>query len=59
MNIFLLNGYYYYYNYYYYRYYYYYNHNYNKILKSDWLSAALISALIGQFNWIVRAIARA
>ena len=29
------------------------NHNYNKILKSDWLSAwstALISALIGQFN---------
>ena len=27
-----------------------YNHNYNKILKSDWLSTALISALIGQFN---------
>ena len=26
------------------------NHNYNKILKSDWLSTALISALIGQFN---------
>ena len=25
------------------------NHNYNKIVKSDWLSAALISALIGQF----------
>ena len=31
-------------------YYYYYNHNYNKILKSDWFSTALISALIGQFN---------
>ena len=30
--------------YYYYYYYYYYNHNYNKILKSDWLSTALISA---------------
>ena len=30
------------------------NHNYNKILKSDWLSSALISALIGQFNWTVR-----
>ena len=27
-----------------------YNHNYNKIVKSDWLSTALISALIGQFN---------
>ena len=26
------------------------NHNYNKILKSDWLSTALISVLIGQFN---------
>ena len=26
------------------------NHNYNKILKSDWLSAALISAVIGQFD---------
>ena len=26
------------------------NHNYNKILKSDWLSTALISALIGQIN---------
>ena len=26
------------------------NHDYNKILKSDWLSTALISALIGQFN---------
>ena len=26
------------------------NHNYNKILKSDWLSTALISALIGQLN---------
>ena len=30
------------------------NHNYNKIVKSDWLSAALISALIGQFNRTVR-----
>ena len=38
----------------YYYYYYYYNHNYNKILKSDWLSTALISALIGQFNRTVR-----
>ena len=38
---------------------YYYNHNYNKILKSDWLSTALISALIGQFNRTVRAITRA
>ena len=36
------------------RYYYYYNHNYNKILKSDWLSTALISALIGQLNRTVR-----
>ena len=35
-------------------YYYYYNHNYNKILKSDRLSTALISALIGQFNRTVR-----
>ena len=26
------------------------NHNYNKIVKSDWLSTALISALTGQFN---------
>jgi len=26
------------------------NHNCNKILKSDWLSTAVISALIGQFN---------
>ena len=34
--------------------YYYYNHNYNKIVKSDWLSTALISALIGQFNRTVR-----
>ena len=25
-------------------------HNYNKILKFDWLSTALISALIGQSN---------
>ena len=41
-------------NCYYYYYYYYYNHNYNKILKSDWLSTALISALIGQFNRTVR-----
>ena len=30
------------------------NHNYNKILKSDWLSTAMISALIGQFNRTVR-----
>ena len=30
------------------------NHNYNKILKSDWLSTALISALIGQLNRTVR-----
>ena len=42
------------------------NHNYNKIVKSDWLSTALISAFIGQFNrtvrlsnWIVRVITRA
>ena len=34
--------------------YYNYNHNYNKIVKSDWLSTALISALIGQFNRTVR-----
>ena len=43
------------------------NHNYNKIVKSDWLSTALISALIGQLigqyasclsNWTVRAITR-
>ena len=26
------------------------NHNCNKILKFDWLSPALISALMGQFN---------
>ena len=26
------------------------HHNYNKIVKSDWLSTAPISALIGQFN---------
>ena len=45
---------YYYYYYYYYYFYYYYYHNYNKILKSDWLSTALISALIGQFNRTVR-----
>ena len=30
------------------------NHNYNNILKSDWLSTALISALIRQFNRKVR-----
>ena len=30
------------------------NHNYNKIVKSDWLSTALISALIGQFIRTVR-----
>ena len=30
------------------------NHNYNKIVKSDWLSTALISALIGQFGRTVR-----
>ena len=42
------------------------NNNYynNKILKSDWLSTALISALIGQYasclsNWTIRAITRA
>ena len=44
------------------------NHTYNKIVKSDWLSTALISALIGQLigqyasclsNWTVRAITRA
>ena len=40
------------------------NHNYNKILNSDWLSTALILALIGQYasclsNWTVRAITRA
>ena len=31
------------------------NHNYNKILKSYWLSPVLISALIGQCNRTVRA----
>ena len=40
------------------------HHNYNKILKSDWLSTPLISALIGQYasylsNWTVREITRA
>ena len=30
------------------------NHNYNKIVKSDWLSTPLISALIGQSNRTVR-----
>ena len=39
----------------YFHYYYYcYNHNHNKIVKSDWLSTALISALIGQFIRTVR-----
>ena len=32
----------------------YFVHDYNKILKSDWLSTALISALTGQFNRKVR-----
>ena len=35
------------------------NHNHNKIVKSGWLSTALISALIGQFNRTVRAITNA
>ena len=35
------------------------NHNYNKIVKSVWLSTALISALIGHFNRTVRVITRA
>ena len=30
------------------------NHNYNKLVKSDWLSTALISALSGLFNRTVR-----
>ena len=31
------------------------NHNYNKMVKSDWLSTALIcNALIGQFNRTAR-----
>ena len=34
------------------------NHNYNKILKSDWLSTALISALIGQSNRTVRVLTK-
>ena len=34
------------------------NHNYNKILKSDWLSTVLISALITQFNRTVHTIMR-
>ena len=34
--------------------YYHFNHNHNKIVKSDWLSTAPISALIGQFNRTVR-----
>ena len=32
---------------YYYYYYHYHHHNYKEILKSDWPSAALISALVG------------
>ena len=32
------------------------NHTCNKILKSDWLSTTLISALIGQLNRTVRVI---
>ena len=32
------------------------NHNYNKIVKSDWLSTVLISALIGQCNRMARII---
>ena len=44
--------------------YYHYNHISDKILKSDWLSTVLISALIGQYasclsNWIVGDITRA
>ena len=35
------------------------NNNSNKILKSDWLSTVLISALTGQFKRKVRAITRA
>ena len=34
--------------YYYYYYYHYHHHNYKENLKSDWPSAALISALVGQ-----------
>ena len=34
-------------------------HNYDKIIKSDWLSAVLISALKGQCNRTVRVITRA
>ena len=34
------------------------NHNHNKIVKCDWLSTALISALIGQFNRTVRVMAK-
>ena len=40
-------------------YYFYYSHNYTKILKSDRLSTALISAFIGLFNRTVRVITRA
>ena len=35
------------------------NHHYKKIVKSDWLSTVLTSALIGQFNRTVRAITSA
>ena len=34
------------------------NHNYNKMLKSEWLSTAMISALIGQFNRSVRVMSK-
>ena len=40
-------------------YYYSSNHNCNKILKSDWPSTVLISALTGHLNKTVRAITRA
>ena len=46
------------YNYDYDHYYYYHNHNYNKFLKSDWLSTALISALIEHFKRTVRVMSR-
>ena len=32
-------------------------HNYNKILKSNWLSTVLISVIVGQCNRTVRVIA--
>ena len=34
------------------------NHNLNKIIKCDWLSTVLISAIVGQCNRTVRVIAR-